>query len=75
MKVKVKSHPERLAEEVLLFNYSSDAGGQELFGRIGWKSKRKGNIAYGQDGNIVPNFFPVFVQRSEMEESGIEFED
>ena len=64
-----KNHPEAREGEVFLTN--SDTKG--FVNHIGWKSKRKGEVAYNVDNKPVNSydFFPVFVQRSELEKGGI----
>lgn len=58
------NHPGARPGEVF-FGYAS----REFFERIGWKTKRLGTgPAYGPDGRIVQGY-PVFVQRSEAEET------
>jgi hypothetical protein len=37
----------------------------EGYSQIGWKTKRKGNIAYDKDEKIARGLFPVFVQKEE----------
>lgn len=65
-----RKHPELQEGEVFLRN--TDSVG---FRKIGWKTKRQGRTPYDVYGNVInspsPNFFPVFVQRSELEEAGI----
>lgn len=58
-------HPECGKDEFFLTNtFGSN------FEKIGWKTKRKGKIAYDHDGIQIndDNFFPVFVKVSEVEE-------
>ncbi len=74
-----QNHPEKLHDEVFLGN-SSDipfgVGDRSIssFDSIGWKTKRKGNVAIGKNGepldNRWPNVFPVFVKRTEVEKAG-----
>ncbi len=63
-----KRHPECGADEVFITNADS-----RTFGQVGWKTKRKGDIAYGTDGKPLGNrwrgAFPVFAKRSEVERS------
>lgn len=64
-------HPEQREDEVFLGNFfSSPFGGAlgDAWGRVGWKSKRRGLIAYDVDGNVVPDAFPGFASRAEQEE-------
>lgn len=56
-------HPETKDGEMFLTNATKDD-----FQRIGWKSKRMGNIAYDVNGNSIDPInalFPVFVQKQE----------
>jgi len=66
-----KNHPEVKEGEVFLTN--ADIEG---LCHIGWKSKRKGSVAYDIHNKPIPSFghdfFPVFVQRSELEAGGID---
>ena len=41
---------------------------EEDYQKIGWKTKRRGNIAYDKSGNIIIGLFPVFVQKQEYDE-------
>jgi hypothetical protein len=60
-----KTHPECRSDEVFITN--SDI---ETYSEIGWKSKRKGNVAYGTDGKPLGNrwlgAFPVFAKKDEI---------
>lgn len=62
-------HPEARPDEVHIGNvYGVD------FKAIGWASKRLGKLPRGADGSVLKggNMKPVFVLRSEIEESGVE---
>jgi hypothetical protein len=63
-------HPEARDGEVLTGNmWRSD------FAKVGWKTKRRGKIAYLTDGRPIPKsqvFVPCFVQRSEIEAAGVD---
>lgn len=65
-----KNHPELLEGEVWITN------AQEAdWNSIGWKTKRAGTTAYDKSGCAITTwgrFFPVFVQRSELEQAGID---
>ncbi|MEK7100248.1 MAG: hypothetical protein AAB872_00375 [Patescibacteria group bacterium] len=71
-----KNHPEKRNGEVFLTNVG-DHDREFLFleddnyQRIGWKTKRKGSVAYDVNGKEVYGMKPVFVQRSELEKAGI----
>ncbi len=75
-----KNHPERLPDEVFITNandsteYSDD--GQSSYQMIGWKTKRKGQVAYDVDGEPLgkrwEGAFPVFVKQSEIGARGKE---
>lgn len=58
-------HPELRPGEVFLTN----CAGEKIFQDIGWKSKRQGKVAYGADGQPIEGYFPVFVQKDELEEN------
>jgi len=63
-------HPELRWGEVFLCNDSP-----EDFEHVGWTTKRLGEVAYRKDGTEVgpsSNLYPVFVQASELEETGID---
>ena len=60
------THPETRDGEVFFCN-SDD----QTFQGIGYKTKRAGNTAYDIHGKIVPEIFPVFVQRQELETAGV----
>ncbi len=69
--MKVELHPETRAGEVLVGNFSPEG-----FEKVAWTTKRKGTTAYSASGKAPTSdgsFFPVFAQRSEMEDRGIEF--
>jgi hypothetical protein len=65
-------HPELLEGEVFFTNTDQALANFEL---SKWKSARKGTVAYNIEGNIVPDSVPVFIQRSELEEAGIDPDD
>lgn len=55
------THPELRKEEKFLGNVN-----EEGFRRIGWTTKRRGEVAYDIYGNIIKSdLFPVFVQKEE----------
>lgn len=62
-------HPELQKGEVFLCNETA-----KDFRDIGWKTKRIGEVPYNIYGNIVeedcdmPHSYPVFIQRSEVEQ-------
>ena len=56
-------HPEIEDGEMFLSNAD-----EEGYQGIGWKTKRRGNIAFGKSGNRVIGLFPVFVQKQEYDE-------
>jgi hypothetical protein len=71
--MKNTSHPELREGEVWITNAD-----EEGYSSVGWKTKRKGQVAYGRDGKPVmtyESFFPVFAQRKELEDAGITIED
>ena len=63
------NHPEMLESEIFIGNYIP-----EDFEGIGLKTKRKGETAYNEDDQPfdLGKAFPVFVQRSELEENGVD---
>jgi len=72
MAIKNQNHPEKYAGEVYLTNsFKGDLDD------IGWKTKRAGTVAldiHGEPCGEAPDFFPVFVQRSELEASKYDIE-
>ena len=50
-------HPEQRDDEVYLGNFDNFG-----YAIIGWRTKRMGNVAYRDDGNLLndKNLFPVF---------------
>lgn len=56
-------HPEKQTTEVFLTN--SD---ESHFGKIKFKSKRKGKVAYDGKGNKlnITDWFPVFIEEEEL---------
>lgn len=76
MAYRAKDHPELRRGEVFLTNASDDdqyiddkRSGWEC---IGWKTKRRGRIAYDINNKPIPDMFPVFVRRSELLRGGID---
>ncbi|MDO8560786.1 MAG: hypothetical protein Q7R91_01055 [bacterium] len=74
-----KNHPELQDGEVFLTNASDDDWDRisddphSSWESIGWKTKRMGNVAYDIiEGKPVPGMFPVFVQKRELMEAGID---
>ena len=71
-----KNHPETSDGEVFLTNVGDHDRELRFFDEddylhIGWKTKRKGSVAYDVNGKEVNGMKPVFVQRSELEKGGI----
>ena len=66
--MKEIKHPEIQEGEVFLTNADLDN-----FKEIGWKTKRLGKVTFNIYGKRFrsESFFPVFVQRKELEEVGI----
>ncbi|HZZ99199.1 MAG TPA: hypothetical protein VFK07_00615 [Candidatus Paceibacterota bacterium] len=65
------NHPEREFGEVWVLNIQDDDFSWRI---ISWVTKRKGRVAYDPSGEPVPGMVPVFVQRAELEISGIDIE-
>lgn len=55
-----QKHPEIREGEVFVTNCMPS-----VFPQIGWKTKRRGIVAYDRDGTPVKEMFPVFIQQSE----------
>ena len=62
------THPEIRDGEMFItncgFGMSSDS-----YRKIGWRTKRKGEVAYTIRGKPIENTYPVFIQIKEYEES------
>lgn len=62
-------HPECREDEVFLGNVDDEA-----FPSIGWKTKRRGSLAFDSDGEPIdhhwPGGRPVFVKREELAKAG-----
>ena len=81
VKVTWKNHPELRKGEVFLTNASNDLRLRDINGYIkkrsswesvGWRTKRKGTVAYDILGGPINWMFPVFVQRDELVKGGID---
>jgi hypothetical protein len=64
-------HPEMQPGEIWLYNITDKViyDEQITFDTLSWKTKRKGIVAYMDDGSILPTHYPIFVQRSELVEA------
>lgn len=71
------SHPERMPDEVFITNadfdkmlLSDDEDTRSSWEAVGWKTKRRGIVAYDINGiplgNRWPDSFPVFVKQDEI---------
>ena len=72
------THPERRTDEFFITNviedHSEDPSWRSYFHKIGWLTKRMGNIAYDKFGAVISDegglkMRPVFVKQSEVRES------
>jgi len=65
-----KEHPETLEGEMYVTNCCSGIfdSADDDYRDIGWKTKRKGTIAYDVYGNIIAGSYPVFMQIKEYED-------
>jgi hypothetical protein len=59
-------HPERKGSEVFLLNCT-----EERWATIHWRSKRRGEVAYDEQGHPITGQFPVFVDISDLLEREI----
>ncbi len=70
VKFSQNNHPEIQPGEVWITNAD-----EETFWEVGWKSKRRGQVAYGNRGQLLnhawPGAFPVFAQRQELLAAGV----
>ena len=74
-----KNHPEREDDEVFITNADDELDLLDFedkksgYGHVGWKTKRKGTVAYDTKGlplgNRWPGAFPVFVKQAEIKEA------
>ena len=72
-----KRHPELREGEVFISNisdslpsaYVNDNRSDWRF--IGWKTKRMGQVAYDIYGKPISDMRPVFAQRAELKEAGV----
>ena len=55
-----QKHPEIKQGEIFLTNSTL-----EDYNNIGWKTKRRGIVAYDINGNVIKGLFPVFILREE----------
>lgn len=66
-----RKHPETREGEMYLTNcYSGifyDPNRDDEYYSIGWKTKRKGKVSYDNNGNIIVDLYPVFIQIEEYE--------
>lgn len=62
-----RNHPERRFGEVFLSNINSSSW--DLIRR---KSKRQGIVAYGDDGKVTDDYFPIFCRGEEFLDDGID---
>lgn len=47
------------------FYYNEDLSTTINFNEIGWETKRLGDTAYDQNGNVLSEYLPVFIKKSE----------
>lgn len=59
-----KRHPEEGTDEVFLTNTTL-----ANYRKIGYRTKRTGDVAYDVEGGVIRGMFPVFVSRSEYAEA------
>jgi hypothetical protein len=81
MSASNKNHPELLVGEVFLTNIEDDeflyfnsrmgVDSRSSWEKIGWRTKRRGMTAYDTDGNPINGMLPVFVEREELINGGI----
>lgn len=57
-------HPEKKEDEIFVTNATL-----KTFAQMGWRSKRKGLVAYDGVGVMlnVGNWFPIFVKKKELQ--------
>jgi hypothetical protein len=61
------SHPEMQEGEFLLGNYTKE----DFEKGVRWRTKRIGSTAYGRDGKVVRDIYPVFVKIAEFKQAGL----
>ncbi|MDO8523588.1 MAG: hypothetical protein Q7S12_04925 [bacterium] len=69
---KNKNHPELRAGEVFITNADESIPDHLLTERTGWKTARPGKAAYDSDGKILIGKRPIFIQRTELEDLGVD---
>ena len=62
-----KTHPEMQEGEVFWSNIHSVANLEA----VGWTTKRLGEVAYDSYGKEIKGMRPVFIQRTELSEAGV----
>ncbi len=63
-----KNHPELKTGEVFVMNHNPGGNDMIHFDNLPYKTKRLGNNAYADDGELLPGLKPIFA-------SGVEVED
>ncbi len=78
LKVNRWSHPELQDGEVFITNASDSSSGKypgdtrSDWDACGWKTKRRGKVAYDIHGKpISAGVFPIFARREELEAAGV----
>lgn len=59
-------HPEAREDEIFLLNYQPNPKRGISYEDISFQTKRMGNIAYSEDGKIIANAKPVFINYQEL---------
>ena len=78
--LKRRPHPELREGEIFLGNFSFYGRAQRDWDDLRWKTKRKGEIAYDDQGRPLSEttsrteIYPVFVQEAELAEAGVKIE-
>jgi hypothetical protein len=68
MSTSTSTHPELQDGEVFVSNIEKPRSLGEVADdeSLPFTSKRRGNNAYDDEGNIIPGYYPVFVMQSEV---------
>lgn len=63
------NHPEAREDEIFILNDQPDQGGKFSYKDLSFKTKRMGKIAYSEDGQIIADVKPVFINSQELNNS------
>lgn len=61
------SHPELKDGELFAINHNPNGSAMINFDNLPYETKRLGEVAYDDSGNVIPGLKPVFASRTEFE--------